>query len=724
MKSRSGLTARLPPVALVLVTSAVAVHFAARAGGTAAGVLASVAATCAVALVLRVEPMSVEAPSAGRLFDGALLALPAALTLYLAFDSGGYFPDGPAFAAIVLTLVLVLRLALVDRPFAGFSLPLAVAAGVLGLYAGWILLSATWSDAFARSLLDFDRALVYCLALVLFGSIPRSSYRLRSMARGLAAGILLVAVAALATRLFPDTFPIEPTVDDRGLGYPLTYANALGILCVLGAILCLHFTASLREPRGVRALAAAAMPVLAVTVYLTLSRGPVFAAAVGLAVYAVLGRPRGLLTGLMAAVPASVLAVLTAYESELVTAANHTTAAAAAQGRHVATILALCALAAGGLRLVLSPLDTRLRRFSLPAHLRRRVMAGAWTVGIAVAVAVALAGGAPAWVADRYDRFVHDEQPAQPGADVRSSVLNTSNRGLTDNWDTALRAFHEQPLHGHGAGTYELFWKKERPVSQVSYDVKDAHSLYLETLGELGVIGFLLLMTAVLAVLASLAPVRRGRNRSLYAALFAAALTWAVHAGVEWNWEMPAVTIWLFAVGGLALARHQRASEDRASSPLSRVAVGLSVLGLAVVPGVILASERQLSSGVQAFERGDCSRAMERARASISTLGARPEPYEVTAYCDVRRGQTRRGLREIEKAVERDPRNWKFRYGLALVRGAAGLDPRPAARAARRLNPRFRLTEELVHELAKGTSRDRQRLATRLARIEGLYAVR
>ncbi len=50
----------------------------------------------------------------------------------------------------------------------------------------------------------------------------------------------------------------------------------------------------------------------------------------------------------------------------------------------------------------------------------------------------------------------------------------------------------------------------------------------------------------------------------------------------------------------------------------------------------------------------------------------------------------------LEEAVERDPDNWEFHYGLAIVRGSAGLDPRPAARDALRHNPHDALTKSLV----------------------------
>ena len=127
------MTTKLTTALLVLIAGAIGVVFAARAGGTGAAVLAAIAIVCAVALVARVEPASTEALSVGSVFDGALLALPGALVVYFSFDSGGYFPASPAFAAILLIVVLVLRVTLLDDPFIAFSRPLAIAVGALGL---------------------------------------------------------------------------------------------------------------------------------------------------------------------------------------------------------------------------------------------------------------------------------------------------------------------------------------------------------------------------------------------------------------------------------------------------------------------------------------------------------------------------------------------------------------------------------------------------------------
>ena len=161
---------------------------------------------------------------------------------------------------------------------------------------------------------------------------------------------------------------------------------------------------------------------------------------------------------------------------------------------------------------------------------------------------------------------------------------------------------------------------------------------------------------------------------------------------------MPAVSISFFCLGGAALATHVR----RVAAPRptlaggTRVVVGVVLLTGALAPALLLVSQRQLDEAAEAFARGDCTAATERADASIRTLEIRPEPYEVLGFCDVRQGFDRLGAVALEEAVERDPDNWEFRYGLAIVRGSAGLDPRPAARDALRQNPHDPLTKSLV----------------------------
>ena len=99
----------------------------------------------------------------------ALLAAPGALTVYVAFRAGGFFPGTQGVLAAGLAVALALRLTLVERPLAGASRALVVVAGALTLYAAWALVSVWWSGSPARATLEFDRALLYLLTLVLFG---------------------------------------------------------------------------------------------------------------------------------------------------------------------------------------------------------------------------------------------------------------------------------------------------------------------------------------------------------------------------------------------------------------------------------------------------------------------------------------------------------------------------------------------------------------------------
>ena len=683
---------RLRSVLLLLLPAAAAVYLAYRNGGPAAAVLAVIAVGCLTALMLRAAPGTFDAELAGRAANAALLALPGALTVYFAFNAGGFFPETPAFVAIVLILVLVVRIMTAEDPFAGFSWPLAVAAGALALYCVWVLVSGSWSDAPGRAFIEFDRAFMYLVALVLFGSLPRSSRSLRWMVRGVALGIVAVAVAGFLTRTLPDVFPTDRRLYEGRLGYPLTYWNAVGMLAATGSILCLHLTASLRERMVVRVLAAASLPVLCATVLLTFSRGAILAGFVGLVVYAIVGRPRGLASAVIAAVPLSVLAVHAAYDANLLGTDRATSPAGADQGHDVALLVAACCLGAAVLRFGLRPLDSRLRRFTLPERSRVPVTRAAWAAGIVLVLVAAVAFDVRGRVDTQYDKFVNASTSGRP-EEARDRLRDAANTGRIEQWDVALDGFRGEALHGTGAGTYGLEWMRERPNTLV---IDDAHSLYLESLEELGLVGLALVAIVVLTLLASTAP-WRARDRSLEAVLFAAFLALALHAGIDWDWEMPAVMAWLFCVGGAAMARGAR-STRRGPRPTSgaRLVLGTVVLIGALAPVLLFVSQRQLDDAVAAFQRGDCVEASERAAASIRTLEIRPEPYEVLGFCDVRRGFDQLAVPALEHAVERDPDNWEFRYGLAIVRGSAGLDPRPAADAALRLNPRDVLTQSLV----------------------------
>jgi len=172
---------------LLLVPGILAVALSYHAAGIAAGASALAGVILALTFVLCRERTAVERSGPlDRSSEIGLMALPAALTVYFAFNAGGFFPDSTGFGTLVVAYILMARIALVEHPFEGFTRPLQIAAAALVLYALWTLLSVFSSEAPERALLEFNRASLYALAFVLFASVPRTSQRLRWMVRALA----------------------------------------------------------------------------------------------------------------------------------------------------------------------------------------------------------------------------------------------------------------------------------------------------------------------------------------------------------------------------------------------------------------------------------------------------------------------------------------------------------------------------------------------------------
>jgi O-antigen ligase len=151
-------------------------------------------------------------------------------------------------------------------------------------------------------------------------------------------------------------------------------------------------------------------------------------------------------------------------------------------------------------------------------------------------------------------------------------------------WRAALEEFQAEPLLGTGAGTFQLHWPELRPHDLRvldTPDVLDAHSLYLESLAELGIVGFALVVAALAAPLWALATRPGEALTALLAPPYAAFL---VHAGLDWDWEMPAVTLTGLACG--AAAAVEARGDGRELGPRTRLAVLVVALGLAAFAAV------------------------------------------------------------------------------------------------------------------------------------------
>jgi O-antigen ligase len=115
-------------------------------------------------------------------------------------------------------------------------------------------------------------------------------------------------------------------------------------------------------------------------------------------------------------------------------------------------------------------------------------------------------------------------------------------------WGVAVTDASERTLLGSGAGSFDDYWLEHRPIPAY---VRDAHSVYLETAAELGVVGLTLLLCALGMPLVTAA---RARDRRFVAPAAAAYSTFLVHAGLDWDWEMPVTTLAGLACGAALLA--------------------------------------------------------------------------------------------------------------------------------------------------------------------------
>ena len=142
------------------------------------------------------------------------------------------------------------------------------------------------------------------------------------------------------------------------------------------------------------------------------------------------------------------------------------------------------------------------------------------------------------------------------GAGLAVAILSSPDQGGSwlgrrpGYWRAALNEYRAHPALGDGAGAFGRYWLQHPSADPGVQGTRDAHSLYIETLAELGPFGLALLLIALGAPLAALP---RARSPAVPAAA-GAYVAYLVHAAVDWDWEMPAVTLAALLCGAAVLA--------------------------------------------------------------------------------------------------------------------------------------------------------------------------
>jgi tetratricopeptide (TPR) repeat protein len=314
-----------------------------------------------------------------------------------------------------------------------------------------------------------------------------------------------------------------------------------------------------------------------------------------------------------------------------------------------------------------------------------------------------LVGAAAALVGPKaWDRFSSSD--IQFPTTASQHFTDLAGAGRYDFWRVAIDGFSDKPLTGHGAGTYEFQWDRGRTVD---IPVKDAHSLYLESLDELGIVGGALtigLMIAILAVGAGAWRRARGEERQAASALLAVAVAFAVAAGIDWMWELADIAFVFFAVAGalVALACSQRdPRQGRGGTGQARYAVAvvtvlvgwLSIVGL-VGPLVV---DYEISASQAAVRRGNLSDALGHAQTARDIEPFAASPYLQLALIYERGGDYATAQARVNDAINREPDNWQLWLLRARIERESG-DPAASSRDARKAEALNPLSTDVVQQ--------------------------
>ena len=601
---------------------------------------------------------------------GAGLGAVLGLSL-VAFASGGYFPTAWTWSALIALVFLaaVLGLGVAVRP-AGLAL---VSLGGLAAFGAWTWLAIVWSADPAATVLEGLRVLMYVAVLAGLLLVVRRATVPLLLAATLTA-IFLASGYGLLTRLFPERLGVFDPVAAYRLEEPLTYWNALGVFAVMGALLALGFAARAQTVVA-RVLVSATLPILLATLYFTFSRGAWIAGAVGLAAAIALDprRLQLLLTGLVLALP-SALAVLVSSHEKALTRTDAPLAAASHDGHRLAVIILLLAVVSG---LAGAGLWLGQRRVSPPRQ-ARLAFAGAAVVVLVVAL---LAGfiryGGPVTLARKgYDSFTTTS--SQTPVNLNQRLFTFSGSYRAELWHAAWHDYEAHPVLGSGPGTYEQYWNQHRPLQ---HKVRDAHNLYLEVLAELGPLGLLLLGLALGAPLVAAFAARRHPFVPLTLAAYAAFL---VHATVDWDWEMGAVTLAALACGAALLAAADGRDSPPLLSPGARVAGVTAALLLAIVAFVGVVGASALAASDRALTKGRYGEARSQARKAARWWRWSPDSWRQLGDVAAEQDDSSTASGYYRKAISKDDRDWKLWYDLSTVTN--GAESNRALAQARRLN--------------------------------------
>jgi hypothetical protein len=613
----------------------------------------------------------------------------------LALAGGGFALGDRHIAGLAVWILLAAMLVLGAAGRATLARPFYWGIGLIGGLALLSAFSSLWSGSVELSVIEADRVLVYLGFFLAAFLIAQTGQARQRFGEGLALTLIGIALLALASRLLPHIVSVGQSSEavDR-LSYPLGYWNGDGVVFGIAAGLALWM--SRRALIGaLRWFAVVSLPAVLLALYFTYSRGGLVAMAITGGCLIVLSRDRLWLLATLAIGGLGALPAVLAVQARHSLAQNIDDGQIAGQGATVLAILVGGCLLAAALYAVLRRLERReggLTDRAVSASRDTRLLKRVALVGALLAIAAAIAVGGRAW-----DQFTASD--VQPPGSAASHLTELSGSGRGEFWRVAIDAFGEDPVLGHGAGTYRFSWHLLRHNSVTN---TDAHSLYLQAFAELGVIGGVLVLALVGFLLwTGFAAWRAARDwrRDLYAALLGAALAFAVCSAIDWFWQIAAMgAIFFLATGVLTAARCAQLAPapGDADRGAEQRRFGLAVAGVIVAWIAALALvgpllvDREIDASNSAAANGNLADATGHAETARSIEPWATSPLKQLGLLAEAEENYPVAVERLDRAIDREPDNWLLYYVRARIHHEAG--EATAAEAdlaeAKRLNPK------------------------------------
>ena len=608
------------------------------------------------------------------------------------------FYDIEAWGPIALALMSVLLALAIGAP-ARIKGPAIVALGALLALWLWAWLSRSWAESGEAASLGAARWALYATAFAVLILLLREGRGRRVVLGFAAAGVLAVGLYVVFRMLGSDGADL---FQGGRLRDPLSYANGQAGYFLVGLWPFIALAEVRRKP-WLAGIGMAGAFVLACLLLIGQTRGVLPGVAVSAAALVLLVPGRGRRLWVLIALGAG-LAAVSAPLLDVYQAADDKGGLTDQIAKDAALPILLGALALGLIWAGITYLGETGGRVAETRSPRLGAALPLVAAGAAVAVLLVASLGAlvkvddPAGeVRDQYDEFVNLDTSGQAG---QSSRFLSGGGYRYDYWRIAYRQFEDEPLHGEGAGNYDRTYFLERETSE---DIRQPHSLELQTLAELGLVGGLALAAFVLAVLFALwGQSRKAREdhdeRLIAVAAGGAFVAWLTHTSVDWLHLFPGITgIALIAAAVLVAPWVTRPATSAWSTPrivltvLAAVAIAGGVQSVGKPTGLAYLRD----SGNDALQ-ADPAKSLKRANQMLSLDGDSVRALFLKSAAYARLGDYGRARAALVEATRLEPHDhlpWALLGDLAARRGDFRLARRDYRRAFA-LNPRdFRLEQ-------------------------------